>query len=114
LTLLPLILANTPANGPIIIGAGGVADGSQVAALLTLGASGAVLGTRFLLSPESLYSDAQRKVLVEANSSQSVRTMAFDEARGTVGWPKGIDGRGIRNGKRTSLSIHFMISWNFL
>ncbi|RXW23962.1 hypothetical protein EST38_g1884 [Candolleomyces aberdarensis] len=97
LTLLPLILANTPPNGPPIIGAGGLADGSQVAALLTLGASGAVLGTRFLLSPESLYSEAQRKVLVGADSSQSVRTMAFDNARGTVGWPKGIDGRGIRN-----------------
>ncbi|KAJ2931825.1 hypothetical protein H1R20_g5264, partial [Candolleomyces eurysporus] len=96
LTLLPLVLANTPPNGPLIIGAGGLADGSQVAALLTLGASGAALGTRFLLSPESLCSEAQRKVLIEADSSQSVRTVAFDQAGGWP-FPKGIDGRAIRN-----------------
>lgn len=98
LTLLSLILSATdPNTRPPILGAGGLADGSQLAALLTLGASGAVFGTRFLLSPQSLYTDKQREVLLAADASKSVRTMAFDEARGSTGWPEGIDGRGIRN-----------------
>ncbi|PPQ94628.1 hypothetical protein CVT25_009359 [Psilocybe cyanescens] len=98
LTLLPLfaqIVADS--NGPPLLAAGGLATGSQIASLLTLGASGVVLGTRFLLSPESLYTDAQRNALVEADSSKSVRTLAFDYARNTLGWPQGVDGRGLRN-----------------
>jgi nitronate monooxygenase len=82
------------------VGAGGLATGAQIAALLDLGASGAVLGTRFLLSPESLYSDRQRQALIDAQSSESVRTMAFDYARNTLSWPKDVDGRGLRNGNR--------------
>ncbi|TEB36487.1 2-nitropropane dioxygenase [Coprinellus micaceus] len=98
LTLLPLILSATdPNTRPAILGAGGLADGTQLAALLTLGASGAVFGTRFLLAPQSLYTDRQRQVLLAADASKSIRTMAFDEARGSTGWPAGIDGRGIRN-----------------
>ncbi|KIM44902.1 hypothetical protein M413DRAFT_17801 [Hebeloma cylindrosporum] len=98
LTLFPL-LANVASqlNGPPLLAAGGLATGSQVASLLTLGASGVVLGTRFLLSPESLYTDPHRKSLLAADSSLSVRTMAFDYARNTLGWPKGVDGRGLRN-----------------
>lgn len=107
LTLFPLLskvaLEN---NGPPLLAAGGLATGSQIASLLTLGASGVVLGTRFLLSPESFYSDVQRHALVEANSSQSVRTMAFDYARNTLGWPKGVDGRGLRNGTVASFFKH--------
>lgn len=97
LTLLPLILSQTSPTGPPVLGAGGLASGSHIAALLTLGASGAVLGTRFLLAEESLYTANQRAVLIAASSTQSMRTRAFDEARGSVGWPQGIDGRGIRN-----------------
>lgn len=99
LNLFPL-LANVASqlNGPPLLAAGGLATGSQVASLLTLGASGVVLGTRFLLSPESLYTDPQREALLAADSSLSVRTMAFDYARNTLGWPKGVDGRGLRNG----------------
>ena len=84
-----------------MVAAGGLATGAQIAALLALGASGAVLGTRFLLCPESLYTDSQRQALIEAQSSESVRTMAFDYARNNLSWPKGVDGRGLRNGKRT-------------
>ncbi|KAF8199173.1 2-nitropropane dioxygenase [Pholiota molesta] len=97
-TLFPLIASLVPErDGPPILAAGGVATGAQVAALLALGASGVVLGTRFLLSPESRYTDGQRRALLDAESTASVRTMAFDYARNTLGWPKGIDGRGLRN-----------------
>lgn len=84
-------------NGPLLLGAGGLANGSQVAAFLTLGAAGAVLGTRFLLTPESSYTDAQRSALISAGVGSTVRTLVFDRARGTTGWPQGVDGRAIRN-----------------
>ena len=86
-----------PKDGPPVLAAGGLATGSQVAYFLALGAAGAVLGTRFLMTPESLYSDAQKKVLVAAKSDMTVRTMAFDLARGTLDWPAGVDGRAIYN-----------------
>lgn len=97
LTLVSSILSALPEDGPPVLAAGGLANGGHVASLITLGASGVVFGTRFLLSPESLYSDVQRKALLAASSTSSVRTMAFDHARGTLGWPHGIDGRGLRN-----------------
>jgi len=97
LNLVPLILSAMPAEGPPILAAGGLANGDHIAAMLTLGAAGTVLGTRFLLAYESLYSDVQRKALVGANSELSVRSMAWDHARETLGWPAGVDGRGLRN-----------------
>ncbi|KAI0080167.1 NPD-domain-containing protein [Panus rudis PR-1116 ss-1] len=96
-SLVSSILEKTPGNRPPIIAAGGLSNGSQVAAYLTLGASGAVLGTRFLLTPESPYTDGQKNALLSASADLSVRTLAFDHARNTLGWPEGIDGRGLRN-----------------
>ncbi|CDO75888.1 hypothetical protein BN946_scf184533.g3 [Trametes cinnabarina] len=99
MVLLSEILAALPRDSiPPVLAAGGISNGAQIAAYLTAGASGAVLGTRFVLTPESTYSDAQKNVLKAAKSSQTVRSLAFDQARGTNNWPDGIDGRGIRNG----------------
>ncbi|KAF8742501.1 hypothetical protein AX14_003903 [Amanita brunnescens Koide BX004] len=97
LTLLPIILTALPSDGPVVLAAGGLATGAQVAAVLALGASGAAIGTRFLLTPESFYTDAQKRALVNADSRSTVRTMAFDVVRNTVGWPDDVDGRGLRN-----------------
>ncbi|EMD38862.1 hypothetical protein CERSUDRAFT_112584 [Gelatoporia subvermispora B] len=96
-TLVSSILSAMPPSGPPVLAAGGLANGTHAAAYLTLGCAGAVFGTRFLLTPESLYTDAQRQALISAGPSSTVRTMAFDQARGTLGWPEGIDGRAIRN-----------------
>lgn len=96
--LLSEILAALPGeNAPPVLAAGGLANGTQVAAYLTLGAAGAVLGTRFLLTPESPYTDAQKAALLAAKSGSTVRTMAMDYARGTYGWPEHLNGRAIRN-----------------
>jgi len=97
LTLLPIILTAVPSDGPLVLAAGGLATGAQVAAALALGASGAAIGTRFLLTPESFYTDAQKRAMVNADSRSTVRTMAFDYARDTLGWPNGVDGRGLKN-----------------
>lgn len=80
-----------------VVAAGGITTGAHVAALLALGASGVALGTRFLLTPESLYSLKQKEALQHAHAASTVRTTAFDQVRGTLGWPSGIDGRGLRN-----------------
>jgi nitronate monooxygenase len=48
--------------------------------MLALGAVGAVYGTRFLVSDESLYSTEQKKALVDAKGScTTIRSTAFDE-----------------------------------
>ncbi|KAM6496885.1 2-nitropropane dioxygenase [Amanita muscaria] len=97
MTLLPEVLGALGSDSPVVLAAGGLATGAQIAAMLALGASGAVLGTRFLLTPESTYTDAQKEALALADSRSTTRTMAFDYARNTLGWPAGIDGRGLRN-----------------
>ena len=86
-----------PKDGPPLLAAGGLSTGGHVASLLSLGASGVVLGTRFLMTEESLYNGVQKKMLVAANANSTVRTMAFDRARGTLDWPEGVDGRAIYN-----------------
>lgn len=95
-SLVSSILDTLPRPLPVLA-AGGLSNGRQIAAFLTLGASGAVLGTRFLLTPESLYSPAQKAALLAASATDTVRTLAFDEARDTLGWPRGVDGRGLNN-----------------
>lgn len=93
---MPAIIAALP-NHSIILAAGGIANGQQAAAFLVLGAAGVVLGTRFLLCPESLYNNAQRQALLAAGHTSTVRTAAFDQARGTNDWPPGVDGRALYN-----------------
>lgn len=91
------ILANSETKHTPLLAAGGLSNGANVASFLTLGASGAVLGTRFLLTPESQYTDAQKQALLTANDSATVRTLAFDRARDTLEWPSGVDGRALSN-----------------
>jgi nitronate monooxygenase len=97
MTLFSEVHAILPKDGPPLLPAGGLAHGGHLAAYLALGAAGAVYGTRFIVSPESLYTDVQRKALLAAKTGASVRSLAFDNARNTLDWPKGIDGRGLRN-----------------
>ncbi|KAK0200503.1 2-nitropropane dioxygenase [Desarmillaria ectypa] len=96
--LLPAVLAAVPEDGPLVLAAGGVATGAQIASLLTLGASGVVLGTRFLFTHESAYSSARKDVLIKAGLNATARGLMFDEVGRTMGWPDGIDGRAIANG----------------
>ncbi|KAL0068268.1 hypothetical protein AAF712_004653 [Marasmius tenuissimus] len=90
-------------EGPIILAAGGIATGSQIASALTLGASGVALGTRFLFTHEAVFPSLQKDVILRAGRSGNLnstrRSTAFDEVRrrGTL-WPEGLDGRAIVNG----------------
>lgn len=89
------VLAAIP-DGPPIIAAGGVSTGAQIASLLTLGAAGVALGTRFIFTPECMYTDDMKSVLVDAGLNATARSHVFDEVSG-VTWPEGIDGRAIIN-----------------
>jgi len=95
-TLVQAIVAAIP-DGPPILAAGSVATGAQIASLLTLGASGVVLGTRFLYTSECQYSSAKKNVLIKANFNSTTRTLAFDEVGRTMGWPPKHNGRAIAN-----------------
>ena len=97
LDLVSSILSVLPKPAPPVLAAGGLANGAHLACMLALGASGAVYGTRFLLTPESLYTDVQKHMLLSAKPNSTARSMAWDVARGNLKWPAGVDGRGIRN-----------------
>lgn len=97
LTLVSSILQVLPEDAPPLLAAGGMTNGRHVASLLILGADGVVLGTRFLATTASLYTEAQKRALIAAKSGSTVRTMAFDRVRGTVEWPAGVDGRALYN-----------------
>jgi nitronate monooxygenase len=82
-----------------LVATGGIMDGRGVAAALVLGASGVCMGTRFLASPEAVISKGYRNAVVNARdgSVTTARTTVYDQLRGTLGWPKIYNGRGVLN-----------------
>ena len=70
-----------------VIAAGGIADGRGLLATLALGASGAQLGTRFLVARESGAHRAYRERILEAGETDTVVTHVFT----------GRPARGLRN-----------------
>lgn len=60
-----------------VIAAGGIASGAGVVAALALGAKGALLGTRFLATRESLAADFYKQALIGRDSDSTVVTDAF-------------------------------------
>jgi nitronate monooxygenase len=105
ITLLPEVsdaLASIPtkSGNPIpLIAAGGIADARGISAALILGASGAVMGSRFLATPEArINAGYQKAVLAGSDGGQTtVRTQLYNLLRGTVNWPKPFDARGLIN-----------------
>lgn len=82
-----------------LLAAGGIVDGRGVAAALTLGAAGAVMGTRFLASEEAgIVNGWQKEILRVSDGGISTRRSTLcDRLKGTVGWPEQYDGRTIIN-----------------
>lgn len=78
--LLPRIVE--AANGTPVIAAGGIGDGVGIARVLAAGACGAMLGTRFVATQESLAHDIYKRRLVEAHATDATLTVCFDG-----GWP---------------------------
>jgi nitronate monooxygenase len=95
--LFPLLPAVVDAAGSVpVVAAGGISDGRGLAAALSLGAAGALLGTRFYAAAESLAPRAARARLIAAGGDDTVRTRVFDVVRG-LDWPVPFTGRAVRN-----------------
>ncbi|HXW80399.1 MAG TPA: nitronate monooxygenase [Acidimicrobiales bacterium] len=87
------LVAPTP-----VLAAGGIADGRGLAAALVLGAAGALLGTRFLATPEALIAPWRAKAVVEGRGEETERGRVADLVReGGAEWPPKWAVRTIRN-----------------
>lgn len=93
LPLLQQILAMTDTP---VIAAGGIADERGVAAVIGAGAVGAWVGTPFIPCDESDASDAVKRAVIAAGSTQTVYTRAFDVAQ-RIPWPHEYGGRALAN-----------------
>jgi len=74
MTLVPAV---SEAVDVPLVAAGGVADGRGLAAVLALGASGALLGTRFLMSEEADTSAEMQARVMAAGVGDTVRNNVF-------------------------------------
>ncbi|MCZ8325114.1 MAG: nitronate monooxygenase [Sphingomonadaceae bacterium] len=86
------------ANAPqvLLLGAGGIADGRGLAALLMLGADGALIGSRLWASAEALPAAAAKAQAVAADGDATARSPIFDVLR-RKDWPAEYDFRALRN-----------------
>ncbi len=89
------VVADLAAPTPVLA-AGGIADGRGVAAALVLGAAGALVGTRFLVTPEALIDPTAMKAIIEAGGEDTERSRVSDIARGSR-WPARYPARTLRN-----------------
>ena len=95
---LALVPAVVDAVAPLpVVAAGGIADGRGLAAVLMLGACGALMGTRFYASDEALGSARAKHRIAAATGDETERTGVFDIVRG-LAWPPAYPGRALRNG----------------
>lgn len=95
--LFPLLPAVVDAVGPIpVLAAGGIADGRGLLAALSLGASGVLIGSRFLAASESLASAAAKAKVIQSSGDSTVRTRVFDVVR-RIDWPAPYTGRALVN-----------------
>ena len=69
-----------------VLAAGGIADGRGLAAVLALGAAGALIGTRFQATTESLAGAETVRAIVDGRSEETERNRILDIARGSD-WP---------------------------
>lgn len=93
LVLVPQVVravAPTP-----VLAAGGIADGAGLAAALMLGAEGALLGTRFLATPEAPLPESYKRAITASDGHDTLLTEIPDIVSGTV-WP-GAYARVVRN-----------------
>jgi len=65
-----------------VVAAGGIGSGAAIAAVLRMGATAAMLGTRFVACDESLAHSSYKQLLVESSAKTASLTLCFD-----LGWP---------------------------
>jgi nitronate monooxygenase len=75
-----------------VLAAGGIVDGRGLAAVLSMGAQGCVMGTAFLATHESFAHDYHKRRIVEARPDETVHTDMFH-----INWPRGAHVRVLPN-----------------
>ena len=79
-TLVPEVIDAIGTDMPVVA-SGGIADGRGLAAALTLGASGVLMGTRFYATPEAAGADAAKNRIRAATGDDTLRSIVFDITR---------------------------------
>jgi nitronate monooxygenase len=93
--IVPAIVDLAASRVPVVA-AGGIGDGRGLAAMLMLGASGVLLGTRFYASQECDGPEEAKRRICAASNGNSVRGIIFDLSRNNV-WPAPFTGRCLIN-----------------
>ena len=95
LDIVPTIVDLAAGRVPVVA-AGGIADGRGLAAMMALGASGVLLGTRFYASVECDGAEDAKRRICKANSGETIRSSIFDFSRRRW-WPSPFTGRVLIN-----------------
>ena len=93
--IVPAIVDLAAGRVPVVA-AGGIADGRGLAAMMMLGASGVLMGTRFYASVEADGAAEAKRRICAAESGSTVRGIIFDLSRNNV-WPAPFTGRCLIN-----------------
>lgn len=98
MNLLPFLTATVERFPDVpVLASGGIADGRALAAALTAGADGALMGTAFLATPEAVeVDDGYKQLIVDSDGTDTVLTHVFDIISG-LPWPEKIHDRVRRN-----------------
>jgi nitronate monooxygenase len=95
LDIVPAVVDLVAGRVPVAA-AGGIGDGRGLAAMMMLGASGVLLGTRFYASVECDGPEEAKRRICAASNGNSVRGIIFDLSRNNV-WPAPFTGRCLIN-----------------
>ena len=93
--IVPAVIDLAAGRVPVVA-AGGIADGRGLAAMIMLGASGVLMGTRFYASVECDGPEEAKRRICATESGNSVRGIIFDLSRNNV-WPAPFTGRCLIN-----------------
>jgi nitronate monooxygenase len=93
--IVPAIVDLAAGHVPVVA-AGGIGDGRGLAAMMMLGASGVLLGTRFYASQECDGAEEAKQRICAATGGNTARGIVFDLSRNNV-WPAPFTGRCLIN-----------------
>ena len=93
--IVPAIVDLAAGRVPVVA-AGGIADGRGLAAMMMLGASGVLIGTRFYASIEANGAEEAKRRIRDANSDDTVRGVIADWSRNLF-WPAPFTARTLIN-----------------
>ena len=93
--IVPAIVDLAAGRVPVVA-AGGIADGRGLAAMLMLGASGVLIGTRFYASIEANGAEEAKQRIRAANANETVRGVVPDWSR-KLFWPAPFTVRALVN-----------------